>query len=158
MRDLSFAYNPIPVNSEATILGFQRDLQPSHQKRGDPKKRVVAKEPKDSIPATIPIPHYSCPPPFTTPVEQDRFSMISLQVSLLPPSKTAACQAPSSQSRVPLSGKSPIELVFPALITVMGADPEETLRTFCSLDTSLYLPNLLKSIYKDVLFRICRRN
>jgi hypothetical protein len=56
MMDLFFAYNCIPVNTEATTLRFQRDLQTSHQERGDLKKRVIEKEPKDSIPATIPIP------------------------------------------------------------------------------------------------------
>jgi hypothetical protein len=43
--DLSFAYDRVPVNSEATTLGFQRDLQTSHREREDPKKRVVEKEP-----------------------------------------------------------------------------------------------------------------
>jgi hypothetical protein len=52
--------------------------------------------------------------------------MASPQVSLLPLSRNAAHQAPPSESRVPLSGKSPIELVFPALTTTVGADPEET--------------------------------
>jgi hypothetical protein len=96
MMGLSFAYDRVPVNAEATTLGFQRDLQTSYRERGDLKKRVVEKEPKDSIPATIPIPHDSCPPPLTTPVQQVRFSMASPQVSLLPPSRNAACQAPPS--------------------------------------------------------------
>jgi hypothetical protein len=87
----------VPVNAEATTLGFQRDLQTSHLERGD-LKRVVEKEPKDSIPATIPIPRNSCPPPLTTPVQQVRFSMASPQVSLLPLSRNAARQAPPSQS------------------------------------------------------------
>jgi hypothetical protein len=113
MMDLSFAYDRVPVNAEATTLGFQRDLQTSHQERGDLKKRVVEKEPKDSIPATIPIPRDSCPPPLTTPVQQVRFSIASPQVSSLPPSRNAARQAPLSQSRVPSSGKSFIEPVFP---------------------------------------------
>jgi hypothetical protein len=101
--------------------------KPAIEREGILRKRVVEKEPKDSIPAIIPIPCDSCPPPFTTPVQQVRFSMASLQVSLLPPSRNAACQASLSQSQVPSSGKSLIEPVFPALTTAVGADPEETL-------------------------------
>jgi hypothetical protein len=52
--------------------------------------------------------------------------MASPQVSLLPLSRNAARQAPPSQSWVPSSGKSPIEPVFPALTTAVGADPEGT--------------------------------
>jgi hypothetical protein len=59
MMNSSFAYDRVPVNSEATPIRFQRDLQTNHRERGDPKKRVVEKEPKDSIPATIPIPRDS---------------------------------------------------------------------------------------------------